>query len=131
MTCQISMASNTVRAPGIGGWPKLLARASNAKNSSEFKLTVILAMNNSNNYPYDCFLDPRILNLHSEPGAHCFYGQVASMNFTAAMRISNCRGLLASLLRLLRSLVLEGTPKSVHFRLKFYMTVHKSHFKQK
>ena len=42
-------------------------------------------------------------------------GQLASINFTAAMRISNCRGWLASLLRLQLSLVLERTPKLVHF----------------
>ena len=39
------------------------------------------------------------------------------MNFTAAMKIPNFRGLLASLLRLHRGLVPDCTDKSVHFRL--------------
>ena len=43
--------------------PKLPARASNAKtpqSSSQFKFTVILAMNKSREHLDECFLDPRI-----------------------------------------------------------------------
>ena len=43
------------------------------------------------------------------------------MNFIAAVRSSNCRGLRASLLRLHLSFVIERTPKRVH----------KSQFEQK
>ena len=39
------------------------------------------------------------------------YGQLASTNFTAAMRISNCRGMLASLKQLHLCSVSERTPK--------------------
>ena len=53
------------------------------------------------------------------------------MNFTAALRISNCRGSLASLPRLQCSLVPKGTRKCVHLRLKIYIKVHKAQIEQK
>ena len=40
------------------------------------------------------------------------------MNFTEALRISRCRGLLASLLKLQCNLVPEGTFKGAHLRRK-------------
>ena len=43
----------------------------------------------------------------------------------------NCRRWLPLLLILHLSLVSEHTPKSAHFRLKFYMEVQKSQFAQK
>ena len=55
---------------------------------------------------------------HCESCAPHFKDQLASMNFTAALRISNCRRSLASLLRLHCSLVPEGTRKRVHLRLE-------------
>ena len=51
---------------------------------------------------------------HCEPGVPHFEGQLASMNFTTALRISNCQGSLASLLRLHCRLPSEGTRNRVH-----------------
>ena len=53
------------------------------------------------------------------------------MRITAAMKVSNCGGLLALLLRLHFSLIPECTPKRVQFRLKFFMKIHKFQFEQK
>ena len=52
------------------------------------------------------------------------------MNFTAAMRTSNSRGLLASLLKLHLSLVPESTPKRV-FVSNFHVKVYESQFERK
>ena len=70
-------------------------------------------------------------NFHCGLGDPHFLGQLASMNFIAAMRNPNCRRLLASCLRMLLRIVPERTSKRVHFRVKFYMKVDKSQFEEK
>ena len=81
--------------------PKLPVRASDAKTPQDSTSEILrLAMNKSYKNTDECFSS-------------------AFINFTAAMRISNCRGLLVSLLRICLSLVSECTDKHVHFRLNF------------
>ena len=55
---------------------------------------------------------------HRETGVPHFQSQSAPTNPTAAPRIPNYRGSLASLLRLHCSLAPQGTHKRVHLRLK-------------
>ena len=60
--------------------------------------------------------------IHCEPGVPHFEGQLASTNFTAAMRISNCRGWLALLLSAHLNVFIHDA--------NFYMKIHKSQFEQ-
>ena len=88
--------------------PKLLAETSDATNHEQ-----------KPKCPDECFIDPRINKPFAlNKGILIFKANLASMNNTAAMRTSNCRELLASLLRLHLRLVPERTPKRVPFRFK-------------
>ena len=84
------------------------------QNISKFKFSVILAVSKSHKYLDECFLKRGINRPFTVNKDFLILSQLISMTLTAAMRISSCRELLASILRPSRCLVRECTDKSVH-----------------